>query len=171
MSVQIVKRCLIGVVLAIAATLPQFQLLHTSTEGLRLIADFEGCQLAPYKCAAGVWTSGIGHTSGVKPGKSINEHQAAENFVSDVLNVERRLAECAPVRMPQPVYDALVSIAFNVGTGAICKSTMVAFIKRQQWWNACHQLTRWVYIDGVKSQGLENRRGSELTWCTRGITP
>lgn len=168
---QIAKRCLIGVVLAIAATLPQFQFLQTSAEGLRLIADFEGCQLTPYKCAAGVWTSGIGHTSDVKPGKGINEHQAAENFVSDVLNVEHRLAECVPVKMPQSVYDSLVSLTFNVGTGAICKSTMVVFIKRQQWWKACHQLPRWIYIDGVKSQGLENRRGRELAWCIQGIAP
>ena len=37
MNPSIVKRCLVGVVLAIAATLPGFQQLHTSVEGLKLI--------------------------------------------------------------------------------------------------------------------------------------
>jgi lysozyme len=69
MNPSIVKRCLVGAVLAIAATLPGFQSLHTSVEGLKLIADYEGCRLQPYQCSAGVWTDGIGNTSGVVPGK------------------------------------------------------------------------------------------------------
>ncbi|VED15137.1 glycoside hydrolase family protein [Escherichia coli] len=64
MNPSIVKRCLVGTVLAIAATLPGFQQLHTSVEGLKLIADYEGCRLQPYQCSAGVWTDGIGNTSG-----------------------------------------------------------------------------------------------------------
>lgn len=53
MNPSIVKRCLVGAVLAIAATLPGFQQLHTSVEGLKLIADYEGCRLQPYQCSAG----------------------------------------------------------------------------------------------------------------------
>ncbi|EFM6086145.1 phage baseplate assembly protein V [Escherichia coli] len=55
MNPSIVKRCLVGAVLAIAATLPGFQQLHTSVEGLKLIADYEGCRLQPYQCSAGSW--------------------------------------------------------------------------------------------------------------------
>ena len=60
MNLQTVKRCAVGVVLALAATMPGFQLLHTSVEGMRLIADYEGCRLQPYQCSAGKWTDGIG---------------------------------------------------------------------------------------------------------------
>ncbi|RFU89012.1 MULTISPECIES: lysozyme [Citrobacter] len=168
MSAQIVKRCLIGVVLALAALVPDYKLLRTSPQGLELIADFEGCRLAPYQCSAGVWTNGVGHTAGVKPGSVITEHQAASNLVSDVLLVEKRLAACLLVAPPQHVYDALVSIGFNVGTGAICRSTMVSFINRQQWWQACDQLPRWVYVNGVRSAGLEKRRERERAWCLKG---
>lgn len=66
------------------------------------------------------------------------------------------------------VYDALVSFAFNVGTGAACRSTLVSFIKRKQWPQACNQLTRWVYVNGVKNAGLENRRAREKAWCLKG---
>ena len=168
MNLQIVKRCAVGVVLALAATLPGFQQLHTSVEGLRLIADYEGCRLQPYQCSAGKWTDGIGNTSGVVPGKSITERQAAGNFITNVLRTEAALARCVAVSMPQQVYDALVSLAFNVGTGNVCSSTMVALLKKGQWREACYQLPRWVYVKGIFNQGLDNRRGRELAWCLKG---
>lgn len=99
----------------------------------------------------------------------ITERQAAANLVADVLNVEKRLAVCAPVKMPPQVYDALVSFSFNVGTGAACRSTLVSFIKRQQWPRACDQLTRWVYVNGEINKGLENRRARERAYCLRGF--
>ncbi|SUW63513.1 Phage-related lysozyme (muraminidase) [Buttiauxella agrestis] len=146
-----------------------FPLTENLTHGLALIADLEGCRLKPYQCSAGVWTSGIGHTAGVTPKGNITEQQAAQNLVSDVLNVERRLAVCVPVDMPQPVYDAVVSFAFNVGTGAACRSTMVSYIKRHQWWQVCDQLPRWVFVNGVRNTGLENRRARERAYCLKGV--
>ena len=167
---SIVKRCSVAAVLALAALMPDFRLLNTSPDGLALIADLEGCRLTPYQCSAGVGTSGIGHTAGVVPKRDITEREAATNLVADVLNTERRLAVCVPVTMPQPVYDALVSFSFNVGTGAACRSTLVSYIKRHQWWQACDQLTRWVYVNGTKNKGLENRRARELAYCMKGVT-
>ena len=164
----IIKRCSVALVLALAALVPDFRLLQTSPEGLALIADLEGCRLTPYQCSAGVWTTGIGHTAGVTPARDITERQAAANLVADVLNVERNLAICVPVDMPQPVYEALVSFAFNVGTGAACRSTLVSYLKRQQWWQACDQLRRGVFVTGTINKGLENRREREWAYCMRG---
>ncbi|WXX18233.1 lysozyme R [Yersinia phage vB_YpM_MHG51] len=166
---SIVKRCSVAAVLALAALVPDFRLLNTSPDGLALIADLEGCRLTPYQCSAGVWTSGIGHTAGVVPKRDISEREAAANLVADVLNTERRLAVCVPVTMPQQVYDALVSFSFNVGTGAACRSTLVSYLKRQQWWQACDQLTRWVFVNGERSAGLENRRQRERAYCLQGV--
>ncbi|STC70702.1 glycoside hydrolase family protein [Escherichia coli] len=76
MNPSIVKRCLVGAVLAIAATLPGFSSFTPSVEGLKLIADYEGCRLQPYQCSAGVWTDGIGNTSASFPAKqSRNDRQ------------------------------------------------------------------------------------------------
>lgn len=162
MNPSIVKRCLVGTVLAIAATLPGFQQLHTSVEGLKLIADYEGCRLQPYQCSAGVWTDGIGNTSGVIPGKTITERQAAEGLISNVLRVERVLERCVKQQPPQKVYDAVVSFAFNVGTGNACSSTLVKLLNQRRWADACRQLPRWVYVKGVFNQGLDTRR--EKSW-------
>lgn len=169
MNLRAVKHCAVGAVLAVAATLPGFQLLHTSVEGLKLIADYEGCRLQPYQCSAGVWTDGIGNTSGVVPVRSITERQAAGTFIANVLRVENALARCVVVEVPRYVYDALVSFAFNVGTGNACGSTMVLRINQRRWAEACHQLPRWVYVRGVFNQGLENRRARELSWCLKGV--
>ncbi|NUL39332.1 lysozyme [Kosakonia sacchari] len=164
-----VKRCSAAAVLVLAVLLPDFRLLKTSPQGLALIADLEGCRLRPYQCSAGVWTSGIGHTAGVVPTRDISEKEAASNLVADVLQVERRLAQCAPLAMPPQVYDAVVSFAFNIGSGAACRSTLVYFLNKKQWRQACNQLPRWVFIDGVRNQGLENRRQRERAWCLQGV--
>ena len=168
MNPSIVKRCLVGTVLAITATLPGFQQLHTSVEGLKLIADYEGCRLQPYQCSAGVWTDGIGNTSGVIPGKTITERQAAEELISNVLRVERALERCVKQQPPQKVYDSVVSFAFNVGTGNACSSTLVKLLNQRRWTDACRQLPRWVYVKGVFNQGLDNRRAREMAWCLQG---
>ena len=44
--------------------------------GLALIKQYEGCRLAAYRCAAGVWTIGYGHTAGVHSGMTITQAQA-----------------------------------------------------------------------------------------------
>lgn len=166
---SIVKRCSVVAVLMLAALLPEFRLLHISPEGLSLIADLEGCRLRPYQCSAGVWTSGIGHTAGVVPKRDITEQEIAENLVADVLNVERQLAVCVPLQMPPAIYDALVSFAFNVGAGAACRSTLVYHLKHGQWRQACDQLPRWVFVNGIRNTGLENRRSRERIHCLKGV--
>lgn len=169
MQLSIVRRCAVAAVLAIAALLPQTPTLKTSAAGLALIADFEGCRLSAYQCSAGVWTNGIGHTAGVRPQTHISERQAAVNLVEDVMRVEKGIARCMPVAMPQPVYDAVVSFAFNVGVTVACKSTLAFFINKGQWRDACEQLPRWVFVNGVRVAGLERRRTNELAYCLRGV--
>lgn len=167
MNLPIVKRCSIGAVLALAVTLPDFPQLQTSVEGLKLIADYEGCRLSPYQCDAGRWTDGIGNTAGVVPGKNITERQAAGTFIANVLRTERALSGCVFVPVPQHVYDALVSFAFNVGTGSACRSTLVKLLNSGRWRDACLQLPRWVYVNGVLNPGLSNRRERERVWCLK----
>lgn len=165
----IVKRCSVAAVLAIAVLLPSFSELQTSAAGLRLIADLEGCRLSPYRCSAGVWTQGIGHTAGVIPGKTIDERRAAANLVEDVRRTERGMAACLPPSLSQQTYDATIAFAFNVGVRAACDSTLVALLQQRQWRQACDQLLRWVYVNGKKNKGLEQRRATERALCLKGI--
>ncbi|PKB86806.1 glycoside hydrolase [Ewingella americana] len=167
---SIVRRCSVAVVLLLALALPDHRMVKISDEGLALLTNLEGCRLNPYQDCGGVWTSGIGHTAGVKPAQAITEHIAAQNLIGDVLMTERAVDKCMRVAMPQPVYDAVVSFAFNVGTGAACRSTLAFFINKGEWAKACQQLPRWVFINGVKSDGLINRRSAELKHCLKGAS-
>lgn len=164
-----VKRCSVAAVLAIAALLPQAQLVKVSDAGLALIADAEGCRLAPYQDCGGIWTNGIGHTGGVNSRSFIDEKLAALNFLWDVMLTERGVAACLLVTLPQQIYDAAISLAFNIGVGNFCNSTMVRLLNRGEWRNACLQLPRWIYVKKVRNQGLENRRGREMAWCLKGV--
>ncbi|WP_439056471.1 lysozyme [Serratia bockelmannii] len=165
----IVKHCSVATVLAIAVLLPSFGELQTSEAGLRLIADLEGCRLSPYQCSAGVWTQGIGHTAGVIPDKIIDERKAAVDLVDDVRRTERGMAACLPHTLSQQTYDAVIAFAFNVGVGAACHSTLVALLQQRQWRQACDQLPRWIYVNGKKNKGLEQRRAMERALCLQGI--
>ena len=167
---SIVRKCSVAVVLLLALALPDHRAVKTSDEGLALLTNLEGCRLNPYQDCGGVWTSGIGHTAGVKPAQAITEHIAAQNLIGDVLMTERAVDKCMAVTMPQPVYDAVVSFAFNVGTGAACRSTLAFFINKGEWAKACQQLPRWVFINGMKSGGLVNRRSAELKHCLKGTS-
>jgi lysozyme len=104
----------------------------------------------------------------VVPGRGITERQAAQGLITNVVKVERALEKCVLQTMPQKVYDAVVSFAFNVGTGNACSSTLVKLLNQQRWANACRQLPRWVYVKGVFNQGLDNRRAREMAWCLKG---
>ena len=58
--------------------------MRTSSKGVSLIKSFEGCRLKAYKCPAGVWTIGYGHTAGVKEGDTITQEQADEYLRNDL---------------------------------------------------------------------------------------
>jgi lysozyme len=58
--------------------------MNISQEGISLIKKFEGCELEAYKCAAGVWTIGYGHTKDVKEGDSILKEDAESMLVHEL---------------------------------------------------------------------------------------
>ena len=91
--------------------------MRISKTGLNLIKKYEGCRLTAYKCPAGVWTIGYGHTEGVKAGMTITQEQAETFLVSDMVKYERKVNKYqAKYNFNQNQYDALVSFAYNVGS-------------------------------------------------------
>lgn len=91
--------------------------MKTSQNGINLIKKFEGCRLKAYKCAAGVWTIGYGHTSGVKSTDTITEAQAEEYLKADLAKFEANVDKYnSKYGWNQNEFDALVSFAFNIGS-------------------------------------------------------
>jgi len=91
--------------------------LTTGQEGINLIKQFEGCRLTAYKCPAGVWTIGYGHTAGIKQGQVITQEQADRILVEDLKKYEKKVNKYYDkYQWKQNEFDALVSFAFNVGS-------------------------------------------------------
>lgn len=90
--------------------------MKTSQNGINLIKQFEGCRLDAYKCPAGVWTIGYGHTAGVQPGDKISAAQAEVYLGADLEKYERKVDKYSKYCWNQNEFDALVSFAYNVGS-------------------------------------------------------
>ena len=128
--------------------------------GLKLIMEFEGCRLAAYQCAAGVWTIGYGHTAGVHKGMTITQAQAEEYLKQDVAKFEKYVnnATYVPItaELTQNQFDALVSFAYNCGAGNVkklCKGRTAAQIATA--------MLQYCKANGKTLAGLRRRREAE----------
>ena len=78
----------------------------------------------------------------------------------------RELMACIVPAITQPQYEALASWAYNVGTGAACKSTLVRKLNAGEMPSSwCPELLRWNRVQGRVVKGLTNRRQAELKVC------
>lgn len=90
--------------------------MKTSQEGINLIKQFEGCKLAAYRCPAGVWTIGYGHTDNVKEGMMITQETAESLLRADLTKFELKVSKYEQYKWRQNEFDALVSFAYNLGS-------------------------------------------------------
>lgn len=101
--------------------------MTVSDRGVELIAKYEGCRLEAYKCPAGVWTIGYGHTAGVQPGHTLPSREAAKTLLKeDLKKYGGYVNSCVKkglITFPlnQNQFDALTSFCYNCGNGSLQK--------------------------------------------------
>jgi len=94
----------------------------------------------------------------VRSGDHITEWYADELLRQDVAEVEQQVKSLHVART-QGQLDALVSFAFNLGIGALRRSTLLKVIRRGGSMREVKgEFRRWVYADGKKLKGLVKRR-------------
>ena len=135
--------------------------MKTSQNGINLIKSFEGCKLTAYKCPAGVWTIGYGHTKGVKQGMKISQLQADTYLKNDLKTYENYVSKYVKVTLNQNQFDALVSFTFNCGGGALKSSTLLKKLNNGDYTGAANELLRWNKSNGKELAGLTKRRKTE----------
>lgn len=144
--------------------------MQLSIRGLNLIKGFEGFVSNPYQDSSGVWTIGYGNTyyldgSRVKPTDSpLTEYQASQLKMA-IINkdfataVNRLLAEeIRSGKITQNMFDALVSLGYNIGVGALAKSSVIRYLKEDNKSAAADSFLLWNKAGGQELAGLTNRR-------------
>lgn len=114
----------------------------------------------------GISTIGFGNTEGVKPGDKTTPERALVQLLGTADKFQAQLKSCiGDVPMHQHEWDAVVSWAYNVGTGAACRSTLVRKLKAGDYPGACAELLKWDRQGGMVLRGLTIRRQAEYKTC------
>lgn len=140
--------------------------LTLSASALVGIAVHEGYRGEAYIPVKGdVPTIGFGTTENVKFGDHIEPVQALVRKLADVQRFEGALKQCVQVPLHQHEYDAFLSLAYNIGPGAFCGSTLVRRLNAGDYAGACAEILRWDRFRGEPLRGLTLRRQAENRQC------
>lgn len=138
--------------------------MKTGAKCKELIKSFESLKLKAYPdpgTGGKPWTIGWGHTKGVKPGDQITQVQA-ETFLAEDLSVFEAAVSTAIKRpMTQNQFDAMVSLAFNIGGSNFASSTLVKKFNAGDASGSADEFLRWNRANGKVMNGLTRRRTAE----------
>lgn len=143
--------------------------MKVSAAGLDLVKKHEGLRLEAYRCPAGVWTIGYGITSAagvgtVARGMKIT-HDEAEDMLRRALRIFERGVQDALTRRPtQAQFDAMVSLAYNIGVGAFKRSSVLRHFNAGDMDKAAGAFLMWNKANGKVLPGLTRRRTEERQW-------
>lgn len=125
---------------------------------IKKIEEFEGFSGTSYRCPAGVWTCGFGHTKGVNATTRCTRGEAEQWLREDLAPCEAYV-NSVPEIDSQGKFDACVDFCFNLGIGAFKGSTLLKKIKTGAPVSEIqYQFRRWVLAGGKMLKGLVMRR-------------
>lgn len=145
--------------------------MSLSSKGLNLIKSFEGLSLKACKAVSTekYYTIGYGHYGAdVKAGQTITEAQALALLKSDIEKFVKAVNDAIKVGITQNQFDALVSLCYNIGTGAFAASDTVKYLNAGKLWHGAADIPSWRKSGGAILTGLQNRRTKELRLFATG---
>jgi lysozyme len=135
---------------------------------LNIIKKFEGLELTSYPDTGGIWTIGYGNTKNkdtgqaIKPGDKIDLATAERWLKMDVAERENKIKALIKVPVTANQMAAMVSLAYNIGTGAFGSSTLLRLLNQGADKKlVADQFLRWNKVQGKEVKGLTNRRKLE----------
>jgi len=135
------------------------------------VGNWEGLRLYAYQDVIGVWTACYGETKGIKPGMKFTKQQCDVMFIDSLSEHEAGMRKCLtkPDAIPDKPYVALLSLAYNIGSGAFCKSSIARHANAGDLKAACNAILLYNKAGGKVVQGLVNRRKEERKLCLAGL--
>ena len=143
--------------------------MRRSSDKIRAyIKGFEELRTSPYKCPAGVATIGYG-TTRYPNGKKvcitdhpITKDKAEAYFNHDVEQVEKAICRLVSAPLQDCMFDALVSLVYNIGETQFAASTLLKRLNECDYLAACNEMAKWHHVNGKDSNGLIKRRAVEI---------
>jgi lysozyme len=143
-----------------------------SENGLSIVKKWEGFSAKAYKDLVGVWTIGYGNTDPrhAFEGNVISRDFAEQLLIQHIAQDEIACRQLIKVPLSQPQWDAVVSLCYNIGTGAFARSTLLRKMNQSDFTGAYSEFPRWNRAGGKVVQGLVNRRKAEAELFLTGTT-
>ena len=127
-------------------------------------------QLVAYRDIVGVWTICGGETKDVKPGMVETPAGCAARDEAALIRHAEPVLACTPIlRGPPNQLSAAISLAYNIGTGAYCRSTVDRRFDAGDWRGACEAFLMWNKAGGKVVNGLDRRRRAERALCLKEL--
>ena len=127
------------------------------------VRSWEGLRLEPYLDAVGVPTIGYGHLLAPTDARpdSITIEQAERYLADDLTAHASGVDEIITVDVAAHEREALIDFAFNLGVGALARSTLLRRVNERNFFAAAEEFGRWVYAGDERMIGLVKRREAE----------
>lgn len=135
--------------------------LRVDADGRAFLTREEGEVLHSYKDSGGRYTIGVGHLL-VRggPGQVITHQQSQDLLTADLARFEAAVNKLVTRPLTQHQFNALTSFAFNLGEGALAKSSLLKLV------NAgatdavaiANAFKLWRNVNGKPDKGIEARR-------------
>lgn len=133
-----------------------------------LIKGREGCRLAAYRCPAGIWTIGYGHTGPeVHEGLTVTQDQADALLQGDLLRFDTIVGQTCPVAT-EGQHGAMVSLCYNIGCDAFSRSSVARLHNAGRYGEAAQAFALWNKAAGHVLTGLVARRAAEAALYLSG---
>ena len=142
---------------------------HINERGIQIVKSFEGISTKPYLCPASVWTVGYGATVGsdgrpIDPDmEPISETEAEALLLRDLESSQGWVSRLIKTALTENQYSALTSFTFNVGAGALQRSTLRMKLNREEYQVVADEFSKWRIVVGRILARLVRRKAAERT--------
>lgn len=138
--------------------------MRASEQCIAFIKEEEGFRAHAYLDPVGIWTIGYGSTGSVKEGEVWTEAQADRTLRAHVAQIETEIRLLLRTPLTQGQWDALVSLAYNIGIANFRHSTLLKLINQSELTKASFEFPKWCHAGDQVLPGLQQRRLTEQSW-------
>jgi lysozyme len=142
---------------------------YAAALAVALVGGFEGLRTTAYLDSVKIPTVCYGETKGVRLGDKYTKAQCDDMFVKRLDEFATKVEACVKKPMSDKTEVAFVSLAYNIGSGGFCNSSVVREYNKGNYTLACNKMEAFNKAGGRVLLGLVRRRSAESALCLEGI--